>query len=366
MAEVAEKIPGIGIILIVIFVVAIIFLTFFTDTGGEIIDIFDQTLFPQTQAQAKLATQESFAEFIQELNDCNSGKRNPSDRDQCFCNVGSFGVISDKSYFSIRNTKEASKITALDENSAPLKGTEQNYNLGLFVTEISSEEEKLACIFPQEFFIQGREEKSEVGLNEYNPVGYEVNNWYVIWQDERANRALSEQGEDQVFGFYRDKEIASGYQYGYYLRSTPILYKVSDSQYCLLTDLVEHRLTSLEGLNPVYLPIEQGKHTIIDFFTDTSKYCTQTVKKDILPGTFYWYAEDGTSGKSETLFGTKWLGGYICGVDAYSLKIHLRDYKEKEEIIEIYNENTKREIIPARNNNGTRETNRCTLSNIFF
>ncbi|MSR86284.1 hypothetical protein EXS74_02720 [Candidatus Woesearchaeota archaeon] len=331
------------LVVIVIFVVLIVFFTLMGDSSGQITDIFNEVFFGEQTAteEAKQNTIDALKDLLEQVEKCNYDENvNPEGENACFCFTGVFGVVSNAQYLSIHNGDKTMTATAYDSGGASLLTQQEAYEIGLFAVQITDAGEKLGCIFPEQYFIKGIDDevKETSGYWGLDPSYASTNNWYVKWEDERGNKAASESGEDYYFGFYGDKYTigtASDYSYGYYLRSAPKLYKLDDTKYCLLTDLIEHRLVDVSGLDyqPVYtLTEEQKKESapFTDFFTDSSKYCnkeesssTSTPTNTFAPsGTFYWVSQDtGGYGESTTLFGTKWNGGYICGVDPFSFSI---------------------------------------------
>lgn len=338
----SEKAPNTAvsaiIVVIIIFVAVIIFLNLSTDSSSQIIDLFNEVFYSEKNAEeeAKLATIKTQESFLNGIEECKSETTvNPKGKEACFCHTGKFGVISDQSFLHIQNQATTATITAYDSEKSPLSQSQEEFSIGLFAVKGSlSTEKELGCIFPSEYFINGVDEALK-------------NNWYVLWKDARADKAPSEEGEDYTFAFYRDKD-------GGYLKAAPLLYKISDTKYCLLTDLIEHPLTDVSGLNykKIYALTEEQQREIspfTDFFLDSSKYCSRsfstTTENIFAPsGTLYWISEEtGSSGESTSLFGTKWYDGYICGVDAYSFTISYNSLTEElqSETREIYNENTK-------------------------
>lgn len=305
----SEQAPNTAIsalmVIIVIFVVAIVFFTLFTDTGSQITDIFDEVFYSNKEESAKVTTVETQAALIDTLNKCFSDPTiNPHTAEKCFCSIGTvgslgvIGVISDNSYISVQNNNGLT-ITAFDSDDTPLEQKKESYSLGLFAVKDSGTEKELGCIFPSQYFIQG-EDIDTIGFNSeesFFGIGeHIVNHWNIVWKDARAEKYAGEVGEDYIFGFYRDKEENSGYKYDYNLRNAPILYKVSDTQYCLLTDLIEHELSDASGLSyeGIYnlesteeelgaslLSIksdsgeDRSKDTLPDFFTSYATYCNK-------------------------------------------------------------------------------------------
>ena len=272
------------LVVIVIFVVLLVFFALMGDSSSQITDIFNEVFFGEQTAteEAKQNTVAAEKDLLEQVGKCQYDEKvNPESASNCFCSTSSFGVVSNDQYLSIHNGKSTLTVTAYDTGDAPLYTQQESYELGLFAVQITDTGEQLGCIFPEQYFIKGLDD--EVKETQWSPSYAATNNWYVIWKDERANKAGSESGDDYTFGFYRDKQTIGtedDYSYGYYLRAAPQLYKISDTQYCLLTDLIEHRLTDVSnlGYNQVYtLTDEQASKSapFVDFLADSSKYCNK-------------------------------------------------------------------------------------------
>ncbi|MDP3728761.1 MAG: hypothetical protein Q8R18_04885 [bacterium] len=271
----SEKAPNTAIsaiiVIIVIFLVVIVFLTLFTDSSSQITDIFDEVFYDEQSEDAKKTTVKTQAALIETINKCSSDPViNPSGASDCFCHAGLIGKISDNSYLSVQNSNNALTITAFDSDGAPLAQEQESYNLGLFVVKNVNNGQELGCVFPEQFFIKGTDEDT-IGFNSeesFFGIGENIdNNWYVIWKEQ-----------DDSFGFYGDKSTGSSYEYATKLKAAPILYKISDRQYCIMTDLLEYPLEDVSGLD--YEPIEPIRSTeefldITNFFTDDAVYCNK-------------------------------------------------------------------------------------------
>lgn len=353
------------LITIVVIVSIIVFLTLFTNSGSQISDIFDQVFYGEAKnvADAKQNTVDAQTDLFSQVSKCKYDPSvNPHSASNCFCFSGSAGTISTGYFLYLQNNNNALTSTAYDKGGAPLGSVQEPFELGLFAVKKTDAGEELGCIFPPEYFIKGRDD--EVTQTQGNPFEKSTtNDWYVYWKDERANKPPSSSGDDYTFGFYGDKQnigATTDYAYGYYLESAPKLYKLSETQYCLLTDLIEFPLVDTSGLSyqKVYTPTEdQAKQVapMADFFTDSSKYCTKdpsstaTATNSFAPsGTFYWISQDtGEYGESTTLFGKQFStnfhgSAYVCGVDAFSFSEHFTDLTDeaKSKIRDIYNSNT--------------------------
>lgn len=234
------------LIIIVIFVVVIIFFTLGGETKDQILGIFDQAFFGDEKdaQEAELATVESQTSFVENIASCDSGgKYNPSGNRGCYCLTESFGKVADGSMINIQNSLDEDKVvfTVLTENGAPLSQETKAYNLGLFAVLKEGDKRSLVCLYPSSFDIRGVDETDEYGAD--------VNHWYVYWEESLAKRGITdsiakrwESGDnaaasDYWFGFYREK--AANADYVQDLENTPILYRTSAEDYCLLTDLIE-------------------------------------------------------------------------------------------------------------------------------
>ncbi len=276
------------LIIIVIFVVVIIFLTLGGETQDQIFGIFDQAFFGEEKDKedAKLATVKTRTSFISGIQECKNGAtENPNGKSDCFCKWRAFGVISDKSYFSIENAVNSLVITARTENQEPLDSSTEDYNLGLMVIknngynqETNKFDWEIGCIFPTTFFIKGVDEDTEwIGENI-------INNWYFLWQDPLVAKSWYQSGDFAEFQLYREKSDLDYPE----MASSPMVYKISDTQYCIVTDLVEEPLIISDAYT--YKKIansETGDAKIVPdtletifkdakpFFIDSSRYCTK-------------------------------------------------------------------------------------------
>lgn len=276
------------LIIVVIFVVVIIFFTLGSDTQDQVFGIFDEAFFgdEKNKEDAKLATVETRTSFITGIDECKHGEKiNPDGKSECFCYTGTFGVISDKSYFSIENAVNSLVITARTENQEPLGSSTEDYNLGLMVIKNNGyNEEKdafdweIGCVFPTTFFIKGVDEDTEwIGKNI-------VNNWYFRWQDPIVAKSWYQPGDFSEFQLYREK---SDLEYPE-MASAPMLYKISDTQFCIVTDLIEEPLTISNSYTYKKIPNSDTGDTQLSpdslsaifkdakpFFIDSSRYCNK-------------------------------------------------------------------------------------------
>ncbi len=247
----SEKAPNTAIsaliVIIVIFVVGIVFFTLFPENSSQIVDIFDEVFYGNTPTEeASQNTLEAEAALLEAIDKCGyDATINPHSASKCFCYSGTFGEISDGSYLSLHNGEKSMSVTAYDVGDAPLGPIETKaYNVGLFVEKSTDTGSELGCVFPTQFFIRGIDETVKIGGEKT-----EMNNWYVYWKDESTNKGWYEfgKGDDFNFGLYREKGDSSGYKYADSLKAAPFLYKVSSSEYCLVTDLLEFPMSSTEG-----------------------------------------------------------------------------------------------------------------------
>ena len=285
-------------IIIVIFIVVIIFFTLGSETREQILGIFDQAFFGEEKDKenAQLATVATHASLISGIDECKDGETiNPNAKSECFCHTGTFGVISDKSYFSVENVANSLLLTARTENQEPLTSVTEPYTLGLMVVknngynqETDEFDWEVGCVFPSTFYIKGIDEDTEktLGSNIFGSWDGEnlVNNWYFLWKDPLVAKSWYQSGDFSEFQLYREK-INSDYPEMAY---APVLYKVSDTQYCIVTDLIEEPLTISSSYTYKTIPnSEVGEAQIstgsIDrifqdakpFFIDNSRYCNK-------------------------------------------------------------------------------------------
>jgi len=259
MAELETKQLVVAFLTILVIIVAIImFLTLDAETKAQIFGIFENAFYGKktTVEEAEQNTVDAQQAFLEGIDKCNFDEKiNPNSAENCFCFTEDFGVISDKAYLSIQNQGGESTVTAIDVNGVSL-AQEKSYALGLLVTKDGTKDSngdisvEIGCIFPSQFFIQGEDVDTIIwGKNI-------INTWNIIWKDERVKKSWYETGEYKEWKFYyKDKESQ-------YKSTIPALYKLSDTQYCLVTDLIENPLEiqSLDGYQ-TSPPQQQGTMT---------------------------------------------------------------------------------------------------------
>jgi hypothetical protein len=283
------------LVIIVLFIVAIIVLN--SDTRETFVRIAGEVFHSESE-EGSGTTIDAQKTLISNLEDCdNSGKYNLQSNDQCFCFTLGLGTITDQFYISIQNKDNKLTTTAFSANGAPLAQSVSDYNLGLMVVDQKSDE--LSCVFPGEFFIKGVDEGGYPTLIPGLLDGSkESNNLYVVWNDERANKDMFKEGSDYTFKFYRE-----GNEEDYpELAPAPVLYRVDESHYCLITDLLEYSTTSsfyltssddtkavitdkelmriaeehiLEQQAIESLASKKFESLVIPFLLDDSKYCNK-------------------------------------------------------------------------------------------
>ncbi|MBI5797617.1 hypothetical protein HZA98_01795 [Candidatus Woesearchaeota archaeon] len=212
------------IIIIVIFVMGIMLITLFPDTVKPITDIFAEVFHAQAaeKADAESAATSAYTRFTNNIAQCEPGAaNNPNGADGCACLTASFDRIPTGSYITIENSEgtPAAQFTIIDKNGKVLSQETKPYKLGLFAVTANGDQRKLTCAFPETFFITG-EDKSDT-----------LNDWHVLWDDKTRVKGAT------TFNFYRDDASSA-------LVNAPIIHRISSTQYCLLTDLVEQDIVS--------------------------------------------------------------------------------------------------------------------------
>lgn len=268
------------IVIIVIFVMGIMVLTLFPDTVKPITDIFAEVFHAQAaeKADAETAAVETSTSLLSNIAACEpGGKYNPTGSDKCACAlVGSNGRIPTESRITIENSlgSAGAKITVSDKNQKILSEEIKSYNLGLFAISVKGDKRELVCMNPDNFYISGVDSSNQNTLNK----------WHAVWLGDiiQGTRTLN---------FYVDT-LSTKYES---LRSAPDLYRVSSTQYCLLTDLVEQDITTnyeystdIKEIGPekTVFSTTTNFNDVIQFFTDKDIYCKRdqqirNAKKDV-------------------------------------------------------------------------------------
>jgi len=287
MAEEAPNTAMAAILtIIVIFVVAITFYVVFPETASKYTAIFEEVFGSEKAAaeQAKSSTLEAQKSLTEGVNGCaTNGEFNSVNKDNCFCFTQTFGVISDQSYFQLVNAQGTLQVTAIDAEGVPLEATQEKYNLGLAVLRETGYDDaqeqftwELGCVFPSTFFIKGMDKKTTFTGQ------FLSNDWHIIWQDPRAKEGLLGGNKYQEFLFYGEKGEPQD------LVSAPVLYRIDNSHYCLITDLIEKplniteadsytKIAGSEAGNPqIFTGFESDIFTDAKFFfLDDSRYCNK-------------------------------------------------------------------------------------------
>lgn len=220
--------------IIVIFVIVLILYKLPSETFSQITGIADEVF--QTEEAKKGEAQsllvESYQRFVSDIDTCAGyGK------DACFCFTKSFGDLPENALVHIDNIVqgtegEESLVSVIDSNGAYLVQESKPYRVGLIYVEENELSAELKCVVPSKLEFTGMEIEGS-------------NRWYALWVDPVAKKGVLEQGKDYLFGFYQEMiEGESSDPHLPYLKSAPILYRINDDTYCLLTDLVRYKIES--------------------------------------------------------------------------------------------------------------------------
>ena len=220
--------------IVIIFVIVLMVYFLAPNTFNDIMGIADEVFLSEHYAEEEMKTKTSDAltSLSDNLNDCAE-----SEPTSCPCWTPIFGELPEDNFMYIENSYSESEetshtysITALTEKLDPIKQSKGNMVLGLFVMKQNSNGVELGCVYPDNYYIIADDSIGRWfdGLTE--------NTWYVKWKDSPFGT-----GE---YPFYRDltwnKDIDLQIQYDEHLKEAPVLYKLEDDRYCLLTTMIEY------------------------------------------------------------------------------------------------------------------------------